>query len=587
MTRASSIRLLLLSLACVFIGGAMAVAAKILLWTIAAIANLAFFHRLAAGEAPLAAHALGAWVIAVPAAGGLLVGLMARFGSRAIQGHGIPEAMEQVLLNGSRIPAKILALKPLSTCLVIGTGGPFGAEGVVIATGGALGSVAGQSFELSAVERKTLLAAGAAAGLSAAFACPIAAVLLAVELLLFEFHARSIIPVALASAAAAAVRVPLLGAGPMFSVPAMPGASGAASLAGYIALGAFSGALAILVVRVVHEAETLFERVPIHWMWKPALGGLGVGLIGWFEPRVFGPGYGDIQSLLSGGLSTAEAGRLGLLKLAAWVIGVSSATSSGTLAPLLLIGSSGGVLVSTAFRGLLDPRVAALAGMAAFFGGMSGAFLASVILAFEATYQPAVVMPLLAAGAASFLVSRIFSRENIMTQKFVRQGLAVPSGLTANPLEFVHVCEVSLPAQVLADASVDAATLKAFLAEEGRDFDAGWLPSADKKGLFAGWLRLAALARESAPARPIADLLERTGAVVAEDATLLEAARRMIEQDVDRLAVLSHDEPGKLIGVITQREIVAAYSHEELVASAPRGPKLRFLGARRQSKRSA
>lgn len=573
-------RLACLSAACILIGALMAFGAKLILWLIAVVCNAAFFHKLSAGEVTPAAHHLGAWVVIVPALGGLFVGLLARYGSRTIQGHGIPEAMEQVLLNGSRIPPKILALKPLSTCVVIGTGGPFGAEGVVIATGGALGSVAGQRFKLTAVERKTLLAAGAAAGLSAVFACPISAVLLAVELLLFEFHWRSLIPVALASAAAAAVRVPVLGPGPMFRVPLMDGAgAGAASLLGYLLLGAVTGLLAIFVVEAVHRAETLFEKFPIHWMWKPALGGLIVGLLGLADPHVFGPGYGDIQSLLSGTLSSGAVLRLGALKLVAWIVGVSSATSSGTLAPLLLIGSSLGTLMAHAMGSLLDPRVAALAGMAAFFGGMSGAFLASVVLAFEATYQPAVLMPLLAATAASYLVCKLLATENIMTQKFVRQGLSVPTGMTANPLDWIHVCEAALESELVIGPGSTVGSLRRRLVEEARPIDGGWLPAVDKDGLFSGWLRLGALMREKNEDKPVADMLEFTGAIVAEDATLREAARRMIEQELDRLAVVAHDEPRRLVGVITQREVLASYRHEEEGLDASRVPKLRFLDA--------
>ena len=470
-------RLLALSIACLLIGGVMALGAGAILALITGITNLAFYGRLSFHAATPAGNHLGLWVILVPAIGGGAVALMARFGSRSIQGHGIPEAMEQVLLNGSRIPPKVLALKPLSTCVVIGTGGPFGAEGVVIATGGALGSLVGQLFPATPIERKTLLAAGAAAGLSATFACPISAVLLAVELLLFEFHPRSLIPVALASAAAAAARVPILGNGPMFSVAGMT-APTASSLGGYLVLGAVTGLLAIVVVRAVHWVEHGFEHLPIHWMWKPALGGIGIGLLGYFEPRVLGPGYADIEGLLGGALTAGGVAKLGMLKLAAWTVGVGCATSSGTLAPLLLIGSSVGRLTAHFMGALLDPRVAALAGMAAFFGGMSGAFLASVVMAFEATYQPNVLMPLLAASAAAYLVCRLLSRENIMTQKFVRQGVAVPAGFTANPLDWVHVSEaMTAPAFVLPAADSIEKTAQELAASDLRS-DAP-LPAAD------------------------------------------------------------------------------------------------------------
>jgi H+/Cl- antiporter ClcA/CBS domain-containing protein len=568
-------RSILLSSGCLVIGAAMAFGAKAILWLIAVISNAVYYHKYSAEYAAPAGHHLGYWAIFIPAVGGLVVGLMARYGSRAIQGHGIPEAMEQVLLNGSRIPPRILFLKPLSTSVVIGTGGPFGAEGVVIATGGALGSVAGQWLKLTPVERKTLLAAGAAAGLSACFACPISAVLLAVELLLFEFHPRSLIPVALASAAAAAVRIPLLGQGPMFETAPMAAAS-AASLLGYLALGAAAGLLAIFVVELVHRVETLFEHLPVHWIWKPALGGLGVGLVGLFEPRVLGPGYPDIETLLGGAASAGGAAKLGGLKLLAWVVGVGCSTSSGTLAPLLLIGSSAGRLCASVLPRLLDPRVAALAGMAAFFGGMSGAFLASVVLAFEAAYQVTVLMPLLAATAASYLVVRLLSQENIMTQKFVRQGIAVPPGLVASPLDLLHVAEAAAESATVLSAEQP-------VSEAARALDSSFtaelsLPVVDASSRFIGFITVRELARQHESARPLADLVDLTGAVVAENATLREAAERMLQLGVDRLAVLSYDEPQRLIGVVTQRDILEAHRHEERELEAPRSHKLRFAG---------
>ncbi|MDE2038643.1 MAG: chloride channel protein [Elusimicrobia bacterium] len=429
-------RLLVVSALATALGGLMAFGAKAILWLIAAITNLSFYGRLSAAPITPTHHHLGAWVILVPTAGGILVGLMARYGSRGIQGHGIPEAMEQVLFKESRVEPRILALKPLSTAVVIGTGGPFGAEGVVIATGGALGSLIGQRLAASPLERKILLAAGAAAGLSAAFGAPIAAVLLAVELLLFEFHPRSLIPVSLASAAAAALRAKILSPGPLFAIPPVTTASSSAFLP-YAALGLFMGLLAVAVVGAVAFVERGFERLPIHWMWLPAAGALAIGLLGWSDPRVFGPGYDLIGGILSGGFGSEQAVHIGALKLAAWILGVASATSSGTLAPLLLIGAGAGLgfarVFSTVFHAAaLDPRLAALVGLAAFFGGISGAFLSAMMLAIETTWQAHAFMPLLTSCSVSYLVCRLLSNENIMTQKFARQGRPVPAGYAAD-----------------------------------------------------------------------------------------------------------------------------------------------------------
>ncbi|HVC08425.1 MAG TPA: chloride channel protein [Elusimicrobiota bacterium] len=432
-------RLLFVSITAVVIGGLMAFGAKFILWLIAVITNISFYGRFSSVPVTAAQNHLGAWVILIPAVGAVIVGLMARYGNRGIQGHGIPEAMEQVLFNESKIAPEILALKPLSTAVVIGTGGPFGAEGVVIATGGALGSLFGQWLAISPVERKILLAAGAAAGLSATFCSPIAAVLLAVELLLFEFHPRSLIPVSLASAAAAALREKIIGPGPLFAISPVAAATGPVFLS-YAALGLAMGLLAVVVVRAVAHAEELFEKLPIHWMWKPALGALAIGLLGYCDPRVFGPGYDVIGGILSAALSPAGAVKIGGLKLAAWIVGVASATSSGTLAPLLLIGAGAGAGFSRVFAAVfhsaaLDPRLAALVGLAAFFGGMSGAFLAAMMLVIETTWQVHVFVPLLTGCAASYLVCRLLSNENIMTQKFAKQGRAVPAGYAADEPE--------------------------------------------------------------------------------------------------------------------------------------------------------
>src|SRR4051812_11949954 len=270
--------------------------AELLTRLIGLITNLAFYGRFEARFTSPAGNHLGPWVIVVPVVGALVVGVMARWGSAAIRGHGIPEVMERILSGESRIPARVMLLKPLSAAVAIGTGGPFGAEGPIIATGGALGSLVGQAMRITDDERKTLLAAGAAAGMAATFGTPVAAVLLAVELLLFEYRARSVIPVALAAAAATAVRLALVGPGPVFSMP-VPGQPSAAAMGAYVVLGALIGALAAGITRVVYGVEDAFEHLPVHWMWWPAVGAVAVGLIGWLEPRTLGVGYINIDQI--------------------------------------------------------------------------------------------------------------------------------------------------------------------------------------------------------------------------------------------------------------------------------------------------
>src|SRR5574338_1105183 len=213
-------RVLLLSGMAILIGAMSSVVAYVLVWLINVFTNIFYYQRSSSQPASPAGNHLGIWAVFVPAIGGLIIGLMARFGSEKIRGHGIPEALEAILIGSSRMEPKVAVLKPISSALSIGTGGPFGAEGPIIMTGGACGSLFTQFFHLTAAERKTLLVAGAAGGMAAIFASPVAAVLLAVELMLFEWRPRSFIPVAIAAAVASVVRVPLLGAGPIFPVPA-------------------------------------------------------------------------------------------------------------------------------------------------------------------------------------------------------------------------------------------------------------------------------------------------------------------------------------------------------------------------------
>ncbi len=310
------------------------------------VTNLAFRGTLSLEPLGPTTRHLGLWVILVPPIGGLVVGLMARYGSQAIRGHGIPEAMEQILTNESRIPLRVTFLKPLSAAVAIGTGGPFGAEGPIIATGGALGSVLGQLIRITAAERKTLLAAGAAAGMAATFGSPVSAVLLAIELLLFEYRPRSLIPVALAACTATGVRFSLVGSGPAFQSFSFTEPSGGA-LVLYILLGGLVGVVSVGVTKAVYRIEDAFERLPIHWMWWPALGALPVGIIGYFAPRTLGVGYDNIDAVLTGALAVGPLLSLCVLKFASWSIALGSGTSGGTLAPLFTVGGALGALIGT------------------------------------------------------------------------------------------------------------------------------------------------------------------------------------------------------------------------------------------------
>jgi len=425
------------------------VIARLLVYLIELITNLSFYGKWSIGPAGPAGSHLGLVIMLVPIVGSLLVGVMARYGSKAIRGHGIPEAMEKIILDESKIPPLITILKPLSAAISIGTGGPFGAEGPIIATGGAFGSLTGQLMHISASERKIMLAAGACAGMAAIFGSPLAAVLLAIELLLFEFSARSIIPVALACVTGAAMHIWLFSSQPVFAMASIPAPSGG-SLAIYTAIGLFTGVVASLVSRSVYAVEDLFEHLPIHWMWWPAIGAVAVGVTGYFAPYTMGVGYDNIQHLLGAHLQLTMLLGLCVLKYISWVISLGSGTSGGTLAPLFTIGGALGALVGTAILYFfplcgIDLATAALVGMAAMFAGASRALLTSIVFALETTGQPHGLLPLVGACVAAYFISFFLMRGTIMTEKILRRGVTAPDAYHPDILSFTLVAKLMQP----------------------------------------------------------------------------------------------------------------------------------------------
>ncbi|HTL12082.1 MAG TPA: chloride channel protein [Bdellovibrionota bacterium] len=424
-------RVALISLLAMLLAVVASGVAQVLTRLIAVITHIAFYGELGWNPISPAENHLGYWVIGVPIAGSIIVGFMARYGAKAIRGHGIPEAMEQILLNDSKIPARMTWLKPVSAAVAIGTGGPFGAEGPIIATGGALGSLLGQVIKTTGMERKTLLAAGAAAGMTATFGSPVSAVLLAIELLLFEYRPRSLIPVALAATVAAGCRNAMGGGAPAFEMGPLTAPTGPA-LIYYLVLGAAIGVLAVVVTKAVYWIEDQFERLPIHWMWWPAVGALVVGVVGIIAPHTLGVGYDNIDRALSGNFVGTAAITFCLLKFVSWSIALGSGTSGGTLAPIFTIGGGFGAVLGGWSASLLpsagiDPRVAALVGMAGTFAGASRALLASIVFAFETTRQPHGLLPLLGGCTVSYLISALLMKNTIMTEKLVRRGHHVPT----------------------------------------------------------------------------------------------------------------------------------------------------------------
>jgi H+/Cl- antiporter ClcA/CBS domain-containing protein len=532
--------------------------AQLLVTLIHTVTNLAFYGRLSIRPVSPAQNHLGWFVILIPPIGGLIVGIIARYGSKAIRGHGIPEAMEQVLLNESRIPARVTFLKPLSAAISIGTGGPFGAEGPIIATGGAMGSVIGQIVRTTAMERKTLLGAGAAAGMAATFGSPVSAVLLAIELLLFELRPRSIAAVCLAAVAATAVRIGFVGYVPAFAMPAVV-RPGEVALALYVLLGAVVGALSVYVTRVVYWVEDLFEHLPIHWMWWPAIGGLAVGAIGFVAPRTLGVGYTNIEDLVSGRLLGMAALVLCTMKFVSWAISLGSGTSGGTLAPLLTIGGGTGVVIgflaARAFPSFgLDVRICALVGMAAMFAGASRALLASVVFAFETTLQPLGLLPLLGGCSAGYLVSSLLMPNTIMTEKLARRGVRVPSEYAADYLDLINVADACSTDVVSVIADEPIASLRARAASHQG------FPVVDAQGRLLGVVTRRDFLDPSHPESTRArDLVRRAPAVIFLDNSLREAADQMVRENVGRLPVVTRDDPRKVVGFLTRSDLLRAH----------------------------
>ncbi|WP_372391573.1 chloride channel protein [Xanthomonas sp. NCPPB 3582] len=556
--------------------------AQVLTALIGLVTNLAYFGRLSVEMVSPAKHALGAWAIAVSVVGGVIVGAMARYGSRAIRGHGIPEAMEQVLRNDSRIPPIMTWLKPTSSAVAIGTGGPFGAEGPIIATGGALGSLLGQRLHVTADERKTLLAAGAAAGMAAIFATPIAAVVLAVELLLFERRARSLIPVALAAMVGAAMHGVFEGTGPVFPMPTLPPAALSALFA-YVAMGAVVGAISVGVTRLTYGIEDAFERIPLHWMWWPAIGGVVVGVVGYWVPRTLGVGYDNIILVLGGGVGLGTMLILCVAKLVSWSVALGSGTSGGTLAPLFTIGGAlGGVLgIAVASHAPwlgVDPRMAALVCMAAMFAGASRAFLASVIFAFEATQQTHGLLPLLGGCAAAYLVSGLMMRHTIMTEKIVRRGVRVPSDYSADHLDQIAVGTVCSRDVVSLQTTQTLGEVRQWVRGGGAEVSHQGFPVTGAEGMLRGVLtRRDLLDLRLGDDVPLAALLQRAPVVIGEEHSLREAADHMSDAGVGRLVVVDGRQTLRVIGIITRSDLLAAHggrlrAAREIVRSTARGP---------------
>lgn len=484
--------------------------------------------------------------------------------------------MQQILTNQSKIKPTITYLKPLSSAVSIGTGGPFGAEGPIIATGGALGSTLGQLMKITHNERKILLAAGATAGMSAIFGSPIAAIFLAVELLLFEFSPRSIIPVALACITGAAGHHLLFGSEPVFAIKHVMATPSNTALAAYSGMGIVIGVLAVLVTRIVYYIEDGFEKLPVHWMWWPAIGGLAVGIIGYFLPETLGVGYENITNILSGELTMQFVLSLCLLKFLSWAIALGSGTSGGTLAPLLTIGGATGVLLGSVIiyffpqSGVTIP-LAALVGMSAMFAGASRALLTSIIFALETTGQSNALLPLLAACAASYFVSFFIMENTIMTEKIARRGVKTPHSYEPDILEKVSVEQVIKENGVVLSEDNTVKEVKEWLGNEP-DYHSNYFIISSNEGEYKGILSSSTIfSNLQSDDRRVGSLIKRKNISVGIGSSLRAAVEIMAKENTDVLPVVSKENNNSIIGILSYREIIASYKKnmEEHVKKHP------------------
>jgi H+/Cl- antiporter ClcA len=546
-----SARLLMIGALAAVVGALSTLTADLLLHAIRFFTNLFFFQKLSTAFTSPAANTLGAWVIAVPVVGGLIIGLIARYGAEQIRGHGIPEAIEAILFKNSTMSPKVAVLKPLASGIAIGSGGPFGAEGPIIMTGGAVGSLLAQHFHLSGAERKTLLVAGAVAGMTAVFGTPIAALLLAIELLLFELRPRSLAPVAVACAVAGFMRPLLIESGPLFplhTAQLLPSA-----LISCLIGGVLCGALAWLLSTALYRVEDGFHKLPLHWMWWPALGGLAVGIGGYLQPRALGIGYDVIADLLNNHLAAGVIASLLIVKAVIWLLALGSGTSGGVLAPLLMLGAGLGALVGPYLPGG-EPAVWPLVFMAATLGGMMRAPVMAVVFAFELTHDVNALLPVLATATVAYGFTVITMHRSILTEKIARRGHHIYREYGVDPMERHSVAEVMTPAP----ASIDAGQSIAEVLDS--HFGAAQRHRAypvTRDGALLGMLDRAAIANARADAVRAGDLFGVNLPIFAlADETCRALATRLAVHQLERLPVVDDAAGRRLIGIVSRSDLI-------------------------------
>ena len=558
-------RLLTIASLAVLVAVCISFIAKFLMDFLYFITNVSFYGKASFDYVTPADNSLGLWVIIIPAIGGLIVGIMALYGSKAIRGHGIPEAMEQILTNQSKIKPTITYLKPISSAIAIGTGGPFGAEGPIIATGGALGSTLGQIMKISHNERKILLASGATAGMAAIFGTPIAAIFLAIELLLFEFSPRSLIPVALACITGAAGHHFLFSSGPVFPIDHLIEIPSNKALLIYSILGIVIGFFSVFVTKIVYLIEDGFEKLPVHWMWWPAIGGLCVGIIGYFSPKTLGVGYENITDVLSGSLPIKVVLGLCFLKFISWAIALGSGTSGGTLAPLLTIGGATGILLGNLVLNFFPDSgitlsLAALVAMSAIFAGASRALLTSIIFALEVTGQSNALLPVLAGCLASYIVSFFIMENTIMTEKITRRGVKTPDSYEPDILETISVGNVMQENGLVLSDENTIREVREWLEKES-DYNSNYFIIVNNKSEFKGIISSSNLfSNHHEPDKLVGDLIKRNSVSIRIDNSLRTAVELMAGENIDLLPVMSNQ--NTIIGILSYKDIISAYKSD-------------------------
>ena len=537
------------------VGALSAGVALALLDLIGLFTHLAYEGRVGTALIQPTLHRFGAWTILIPVVGGLVVGLMARYGSERISGHGIPEAMETILIGGSKVEPRLTVLKPISSAVSIGSGGPFGAEGPIILTGGAVGSVFAQFLHLTAIERRTLLVAGACGGMAAVFGTPVAAVLFGIELLVFEWRPRSMVPIAAAVAVAATLRDVfvhhgLVRAAPLFPLPVHVSLS-ALGIVEAAAIGLAGGVLAWILTAAVYGAEDAFKHLPIHWAWWPALGGLVVGVGGLIDPRALGVGYATIGDELAGRLALGALLVLLVVKLVIWSTALGSGTSGGILAPLLIMGAAGGGLIGHAFGGSV--AVWAALGMGATLAGVTRSPFTSIVFVVELTHAQDLLLPLLVACSAAHLLSALGLKRSILTEKVARRGFHVMREYAVDPLEALFVREVMRTEPRIVAPDAPAAAVRHALERDVESRRQRLFPVVDDEGLVGavGWSHLADAVDEE-----IGELMHRDVVVAYPDEVLRTVATRMAAFEIGALPVVDREDPSVVVGVVTEFELL-------------------------------